>query len=414
LETLGIASKSRLQRAAIQLDYRFRLSRKTSLQIKTAMISELSIFAARVRDHIGFWADEFSLGVALNEPAYQQHADIEFGGLAVMLFTLQFKYNAPYRRLCEARGIKPGDVTHWTEIPPVPTTAFKELDLICLHPEERTRVFYSSGTTEQRPSRHFHSADSLALYEASLWPWFKENCGLPIADYRLLSLTPPAELVPHSSLVHMFDFARRQAGVGEDIFAGRIGGDGAWTLDFDAALAAVNQPEAKPLLVLGTAFSFVHLLDEMLARNLCVQLPANSHVMETGGYKGRSRSMPKAELHRLITERLGVPATHIICEYGMSELSSQAYDSPKFKVQGPKSERVFCFPPWARARVISPETGREVADGETGLLQVFDLANAFSVMAIQTEDLAVRHGAGFELIGRAQQAEARGCSLMSS
>jgi hypothetical protein len=77
-------------------------------------------------------------------------------------------------------------------------------------------------------------------------------------------------------------------------------------------------------------------------------------------------------------------------------------------------ERIFRLPPWARARVLSPETGREVAEGEAGLLQVFDLANAFSVMAIQTEDLAVRQGAGFELIGRAQQAEARGCSLMSS
>lgn len=379
------------------------------------MTSKLSIFAARVRDHIGFWADDFSLGAELhNDPAYFQHADIEFSGLAVMLFTLQYKYNAPYRRLCEARGIKPSDVNHWSQIPVVPTAAFKELDLTCLHPEERTKVFHSSGTTKQRPSRHFHSADSLALYEASLWPWLKENCGLPIADCRLLSLTPPAEQVPHSSLVHMFDFARRQVGAGAETFVGRVVADGAWVLDCDAALAPLNQAGPKPLLVLGTAFSFVHLLDELLARNIRVELPAGSRVLETGGYKGRSRSMPKAELHRLITERLGVPASHIVCEYGMSELSSQAYDRLKSEGSGLKSERVFRFPPWARARVISPETGREVTDGETGLMQVFDLANTFSVLAIQTEDLAVRRGAGFELMGRAHQAEARGCSLMSS
>ncbi len=410
------------------------------------MTSELSIFAARVRDHIGLWADEFSLGEVLNDPAYLQHADIEFSGLAVMLFTLQFKCNAPYRRLCEARGVKPVDVSRWTDIPPVPTAAFKELELTCLHPEERTHVFHSSGTTEQRPSRHFHSADSLALYEASLWPWLRENLRFTIYDLRLLSLTPPVEQAPHSSLVHMFDFARRQAGADGATFVGRMAADGSWTLDFDAALVALNcsrrreeadsalrQPPpphvggyGKPLLILGTAFSFVHLLDEMAARNLRVQLPPESRVLETGGYKGRSRSMPKAELHRLITERLGVSASHIICEYGMSELSSQAYDSPRSKVQGPRSggraasrhpspvTRHFEFPPWARARVISPETGREVADGETGLLQVFDLANVFSVLAIQTEDLAVRRGAGFELIGRTQQAESRGCSLMSS
>ncbi len=389
------------------------------------MTSELSIFAARVREHIGFWADDFFLGAELRaDPAYLQHADIEFSGLAVMLFTLQYKYNAPYRRLCEARGIKPSDVNHWSQIPVVPTAAFKELELTGLHPEERTQVFHSSGTTMQRPSRHFHSADSLALYEASLWPWLRENCGLPIADCRLLSLTPPAEQVPHSSLVHMFDFARRQVGAGADTFVGRVAVDGAWELDFDAALATLdcsrrreaaeagapwNPPPhvggyRKPILVLGTAFSFVHLLDELLARNIQLQLPAGSCVLETGGYKGRSRSLPKEELHRLITERLGVPASHIICEYGMSELSSQAYDTGGH----------FQFPPWARARVISPETGREVADGETGLLQVFDLANTFSVMAIQTEDLAIRRGVGFELIGRAQQSEARGCSLMTT
>ena len=134
--------------------------------------------------------------------------------------------------------------------------------------------------------------------------------------------------------------------------------------------------------------------------------------METGGYKNRSRSMPKAELHALITERLGVPPENIICEYGMSELSSQAYDS------GVRSQnsgvREFQFPPWARVQIISPETGREVADGETGLIRIFDLANVFSVAAIQTEDLGIRRGDGFELIGRAQLAEPRGCSLMTA
>ena len=377
------------------------------------MTSELSIFAVRVRDHIGFWADDFSLGLeVLHDPAYLQHADIEFGGMAVMLFTLQYKHNAPYRRVCEARGIKPGDVTHWTQISPVPTAAFKELDLTSLHPEERVRVFHSSGTTAQRPSRHHHSSDSLALYEASLWPWLKENFQSPISNFQLLSLTPPTEQVPHSSLVHMFDFVRRQIGAPISSFMGRVGADCAWALDFEATLAALGG--GKPLFVVGTAFSFMHLLDEMAARHLRLSVPEGSRVLETGGYKGRSRSLPKAELHRLITERLGVPAEHIICEYGMSELSSQAYDllSSKSKGQSPGAERIFHFPPWARARVISPETGREVADGETGLLQVFDLANVFSVQAIQTEDLAERRGAGFELVGRAQQAEARGCSLM--
>jgi hypothetical protein len=172
-----------------------------------------------------------------------------------------------------------------------------------------------------------------------------------------------------------------------------------------------------PLLLLGAAFSFVYLLDFLAQRDLRLQLPAGSRVMETGGYKGRSRDVPKAELHALIADRLGIARSHIVCEYGMSELSSQAYDRV-LKVEdegreGVDETRPFHFPPWARAQVVSPETGCEVAEGETGLIRVFDLANVFSVTAIQTEDLGVRRSAGFELIGRTTTAEPKGCSLLA-
>jgi hypothetical protein len=400
----------------------------------------------------------------------------DFNSLALELFALQFNYNAAYRKICEARGLTPEVVEHWTRIPAVPTSAFKELELTCLAPAERTTVFHSSGTTEQKPSRHFHNAESLAVYEASLWVWFEKRF-LRSADSLsassekrgqavrapLVILTPSPMQAPHSSLVYMFETVRQKLG-GASVpalssrrsrwggdggsraeFPGSIAADGSWVLDFDAALKALRESCAngKPLITLGTAFSFVHLLDFLAEQDLRFQLPAGSRVMETGGYKNRSRSLPKAELHQLITERLGVPSSHIICEYGMSELSSQAYDtklerrSPtrrdavgvqalacsdgtlKRELQRAGSEtdvppglRHFCFPPWARVQIVSPETGREVAEGETGLIRVFDLANVFSVMAIQTEDLGIRRAEHFELIGRAALAEPRGCSLM--
>src|SRR5262249_12463303 len=152
----------------------------------------------------------------------------------------------------------------------------------------------------------------------------------------------------------------------------------------------------QPVLLLGTAFNFVHLLDGLGEMGKKFQLPPGSRVMETGGYKGRSRELPKSGLHKLITDMLGVPDANIVCEYGMSELSSQAYD----RVAGAGGERVFRLPSWARARIVSPETGREVAPGETGLIRIFDLANVHSVMAIQTEDLGIRREDGFELLGR--------------
>ena len=98
----------------------------------------------------------------------------------------------------------------------------------------------------------------------------------------------------------------------------------------------------------------------------------------------------------------------------MSELSSQAYDTAiPFSRLGPRASRLFHFPPWARAQVVSPENGSEVREGETGLLRIFDLANVRSVLAIQTEDLAIRRAGGFEVLGRAANAEPRGCSLMA-
>jgi len=295
----------------------------------------------------------------------------------------------------------------------VPAAAFKELELTSLPPNRRTAVFHSSGTTEQKPSRHFHALESLAVYEASLWKAFEHHFG---SSGELVCLTPPSSQAPHSSLIHMFEVIRQQYGAPESAFVGDMAADGTWTLELDTTLAVLKQSlvTRRPPLILGTAFSFVHLLDFLAANDLRFALPAGSRVMETGGYKNRSRTMPKVELHALITDRLGVPRENIICEYGMSELSSQAYDLPIQTPSAIRHPRTFRFPPWARVQLISPETGREVAAGETGLIRIFDLANVCSVAAIQTEDLGVRHGDGFELVGRAQLSESRGCSLMTA
>lgn len=341
--------------------------------------------------------------------------DKRFNELALELFAYQFEQNASYRRFCELRKLVPGSFVHWTKIPTVPTTAFKEFELSCLPHEQQTTVFHSSGTTGQKPSRHFHSIASLEIYHASLCPWFRQHV---IAGFGLmpkasfLSLTPTPEMASHSSLAHMFGVVISEFGTEESMFAGTISDDGDWEVDAAAAMKWIQARAnaGEPVVVLGTAFNFVHLLDRLDEKGLSTDLPAGSTVMETGGYKGRSRELPKEALHQLITSRLGVTASNIICEYGMSELSSQAYDQPASSDRVPRS---FRFPPWARARIVSPESGDEVGVDETGLVQVFDLANTFSVMAIQTEDLAIRRQDGFELIGRASAAEPRGCSLTS-
>jgi hypothetical protein len=375
--------------------------------------SNLGQFTSSLREHIRISQPGMLSPDNVMDAGSRGLGETKFGQLTLELFSLQFELNQAFRTLCKARGASPRTVRHWTQIPAVPTSAFKELELSCLPPAERSVVFHSSGTTAQQPSRHFHNCQSLRLYEASLLPWFEMNVlGQSVARWTIVCLTPDARTAPHSSLVHMFETVVRQFGSEGSAFFGNLDEEGCWTLDLKAACEYLQRLQCVdlPVLVLGTAFSFVHLLDHVTGSRFRFKLPAGSRVMETGGYKGRSRSLPKPELHRLISGHFGIPQSSIICEYGMSELSSQAYDT---SVSG-GFPRSFRFPSWARAQIISPEIGREVADGEAGLVRVFDLANAYSVMAVQTEDLAIRRGNNFELLGRAVQAEPRGCSLMSA
>jgi hypothetical protein len=342
----------------------------------------------------------------------------DFNELALELFTLQFQNVLPYRRFCEAKQRTPQTVHDWREIPAMPATAFKELELTSFSPNERTHVFHSSGTIEQRPSRHIHNPKSLAIYEASLLPGFERNI---LAGWDLLVekeivgptdkpafifLTPSPALAPNSSLVYMFETIRRELGSRDSFFGGRVN-NGAWDLDMEQVLFGLRKSMCanRPVAVLGMAFSFIQLLDYFAEHNMRYRLATGSRAMETGGYKGRSREIPRSELHGLITKHLGIPVSQIMCEYGMSELGSQAYAAA--------DKSIFQFPSWCRAQIVSPETGKEVANGETGLLRIFDLANVYSVMAIQTEDLGIRRGEGFEIMGRAKLAEPRGCSLMA-
>jgi hypothetical protein len=351
---------------------------------KNRMSFDLSRIAGRVREFM-----ERALRGKITED--------EFGEIALALYSAQRTHNQAYDKLCRTRGV--AEVKRWQEIPTVPTAAFKELQMTSLSESERSAVFYSSFTTQRDRSRHFHSHESLALYEESLWAWFVQTIGKD-QSFRRIFLTPDAAAAPNSSLVHMFATIKRRI-AGEAEFVGIVDSAGVWELDLGRTFAALEQAD-RPIEIFGTAFLFVNLLDELERRRLRFTLPEGSRVLETGGYKGRTREIPKEELHRLLRERLGVSA--IFGEYGMSELSSQAYSA---------RDGLFYFPPWARAQIISPATGREANEGERGLIRVYDLANVWSVMAVQTEDVGVQEGNGFRLMGRAAAAEARGCSLMS-
>jgi hypothetical protein len=341
----------------------------------------------------------------MGEPLWGEDEE-RFDALALALFAHQFERCAPYRRFCERRGATPASLRRWREIPPVPTGAFKELALRCFPTERTVHTFRTSGTsTATRGELHL---DTLELYEASLLPSF---CRFLLPDLRperplatiLVLAASPVE-ARDSSLSHMFGVAIRELGAQGSRFFVEDG-----ELRAEELLRALEAAPAEyPLLLCGTAFAFVHLLDALEQRGARLELPPAARVMETGGFKGRARAMPRPALYLALEERLGVPMEHIVNQYGMTELGSQFYDTV---LREPSAPRRKLGPPWARVRIVDSETGEDAPPDATGTIVVYDLANTGSVLAIQTADLGRRVQDGFEVLGREAGAEARGCSI---
>lgn len=310
-----------------------------------------------------------------------------FDSLAARVFALQYTHNQPYRSYCRALGVSPAGVARWQDIPAVSTDAFKEAAFplsVGGHARSR-RVFLTSGTTADVRGRHVFP--SLALYEASILAMWK-TLRLPRPE-TVVMLTPRPEDAPHSSLSHMMG-----------VLAGYYrGANVVWAIDKYGGmdlekLAAPSGPTA----VLGTALAFLHLFE-----NTSLPLPGGSFAMETGGYKGTRRSMEKAELYALFEEKLALPPDSVVNEYSMTELSSQFYSRGLAKPHR--------APPWVRTRVIDPRTGADAEPGQPGHLAICDLANLYSVAAVQTQDLALAGENGsFTLLGRDPSALPRGCS----
>lgn len=345
--------------------------------------------------------------------------DKKFNELALQIFSYQFERNEPYRKLCLRKGKTPKNVSHWSEIPPVPTQAFKLIDLTCEPAELAEVVFLSSGTTqgEQRRSKHF--IFNLRLYEASVLFGFEPNLLPERKSLPIAVLFPPPEDLPNSSLGHMLATIMRKWGAK----VSDLGLSSDWFIRNKKLLADelaswLKRAEAskETVMLLGTSFSFLHFLEWCVAQNLSFQLPKRSRLMDTGGFKGRSREISRSELYRLYEQVFGIPSEWCINEYGMAELSSQFYDGivgqPHLEVIEKTQQRLHKPPHWVRTRVIEPETLEEVNDGEIGMLCHYDLANRGSVMAILTEDLGIKVGSNFVLLGRAKGSELRGCSIL--
>jgi hypothetical protein len=332
----------------------------------------------------------------------------DFNDLALRIFAHQLRYNASYARYCASLGVMPEHLpSSWEAIPPVPTAAFKEATLATFDVANATLTFETSGTTIGVGGKHY--MESSSLYDAALLAGFRDamldDAPRPL---RYLLFVPNPKRRPQSSLGYMMQRVTERFG----------SGDAHWYVDGDRlhvdrfiADAAAARADSAPVCIAGTAFAFVQLLDALQERGIgSLPLPVGSCMMETGGFKGRTRIVKRAELYEQLSRVFAIPHYRIVAEYGMTELTSQYYDV-NLRSGVDSEPRVKAAPPWLRARVVGPD-GKSLPTGVVGALVHVDLANRSSCVAIQTEDLGVAtEDGGIILLGREHGAELRGCSL---
>ncbi len=330
-----------------------------------------------------------------------------FDALACDLARYQAEHIDGFARLCGARGVVPSELRRADEIPAVPTDAFKLTRVFALGEADARVTFETSGTT--LGARGKHPMHDVATYDAAAIAFGRRWLARDLERrVPVLVLGPTPAEAPDSSLGHMCDAFVRAFGSPESAWLVENGVIDLSTFDERAVYA---EARGEPVLVLGTSFAFVHLLDAL--GDASMRLPHGSRVMQTGGYKGKSREVPKTELVRELARAFAIDARAIVAEYGMTELSSQFYEQTLFDAGGRPG--VFAEPPWARVVPVDPETAAPVAEGETGIARIVDLMNVDSAVAILTQDRVRRvrgkDGTGFELLGRAPGAPPRGCSI---
>jgi phenylacetate-coenzyme A ligase PaaK-like adenylate-forming protein len=310
----------------------------------------------------------------------------QFTKNALNIFKHQFKNNKVYRSFCDLIYIHPSDVTKIEDIPFLPIQFFKTRKVLA-STQEIEEEFTSSGTTGSIKSKHL--VTDITLYEESYLRGFHHFYG-DIKDYVVLALLPNYLERKGSSLVYMVnDLIHKTQNSESGFYLNNLD-------DLAQKLIKLDKSGQKILLI-GVSFALLDLV-EKYQFNL-----KNTIVMETGGMKGRRKELIRNELHAILSKGFAVNEIH--SEYGMTELLSQGYS---------KGNGIFETPPWMKILTRDTEDALTILDkGKTGGINVIDLANYNSCSFIATQDLGKVHKNNtFEIIGRFDNSDIRGCNLM--
>ncbi|SHJ14835.1 Acyl-protein synthetase, LuxE [Mesonia phycicola] len=322
----------------------------------------------------------------LEDKIFQIQNEHDFLQTSLEVFQFQYQKNAVYKKFCNLLHIHPQEVNTLEKIPFLPIEFFKkEKILSSTNPIQET--FTSSGTTGTLTSKHL--VTDINIYEKSFINAFQQFYN-PISDYVTLALLPAYLERKGSSLIYMANYFIEHSKHPESGFYLN-------ELDELATLLKKLDQEGKKILLIGVSFALLDLVEKY---NFQLK---NTIIMETGGMKGRRKEMIRKELHQLLSNGFGVNKIH--SEYGMTELLSQAYS---------KGDGVFNCPKHMKLLIRDTEDALSyVQDGKTGGINVIDLANLNSCSFIATQDLGKKIDKNsYEILGRFDNSDVRGCNLM--
>jgi phenylacetate-coenzyme A ligase PaaK-like adenylate-forming protein len=310
----------------------------------------------------------------------------QFEKIALKVFRFQYDNNEVYRQFCQHLKVEKQEVKSLLQIPFLPIQFFKSHEVVSGENPIQT-TFMSSGTTGMTTSKHFVS--DLSLYESSYLQAFSQFYG-NIEDYVLLALLPSYLEREGSSLIYMVEDLIEKSNHPESGFY-------LHNLD-DLSAKLINLDRSgQNVILIGVTYALLDLIEK---QKFTLQ---NTIIMETGGMKGKRKELIREELHEMLCDGFGVDSIH--SEYGMTELLSQAYSF---------GDGVFECPPWMQILIRDTEDALHyMADGKTGGINVIDLANINSCSFIATQDLGKKNpNATFEVLGRFDTSDIRGCNLM--
>lgn len=310
----------------------------------------------------------------------------QFEKIALKIFRFQYDNNVVYREFCQYLNVEKHEVKSLQQIPFLPIQFFKSHEVLSSQ-EKIQETFTSSGTTGMTTSRHL--VTDITLYEESYRKAFSEFYG-NIEDYAVLALLPSYLDREGSSLIYMVDDLIKLSNHPESGF---------YLNNYDELIEKLIELEktGQDVILIGVTYALLDLIEK---QNFQLK---NTIIMETGGMKGRRKEMIREELHDLLCKGFGVDAIH--SEYGMTELLSQAYSL---------GHGVFECPNWMQILIRDTEDALSyVENGKTGGINVIDLANINSCSFIATQDLGKKKpNNSFEVLGRFDNSDIRGCNLM--